>query len=62
MYGKKKKAVRVMKGQECNSCGDTQHKIEKVVEEHKKVKPKEVFGKDYLSKGKSKKVVVDKKT
>ena len=55
MYGNKKKAARVMKGQECNSCGDTQHKIEKVVEEHKKVKPKEVFGKDYLSKGKSKK-------
>ena len=29
MYGKKNKAVRVMKGQECNSCGDTQHKVEK---------------------------------
>jgi hypothetical protein len=52
---KKKKPVRVIKGQECNYCGDTQHKVEKVVEEHKKVKPKEVFGKDYKTKGKSKK-------
>lgn len=49
MYGRKKKekAVKKMKGEECNTCGDTQHKVPKAVEEHKKVKPKEVFGAGY---------------
>ena len=49
MYGRKKKdkPVKKMKGEECNTCGDTQHKVPKVVEEHKKIKPKEVFGSNY---------------
>lgn len=44
MYGKKKKKPeRKMKGKECSVCGETQHNIPKRVEDHKKIKPKEVF-------------------
>ena len=62
MYGRKKKdkPVRKMKAEECNTCGDTQHKVPKVVEEHKKVKPKEVFGDNYQKQ--TKKPVVKSKT
>ena len=53
MYAKdKKKPARKMKPQECNTCGDTQHKVEKVVQENKKISPKEVFGANYKSKSK----------
>lgn len=54
MYGRKKKdkPVKKMKGEECSSCGDTQHKVPQAVKEHKKVKPKEVFGSNYQKKGK----------
>tara|TARA_R100001463_G_scaffold10692_1_gene30857 strand:+ start:413 stop:586 length:174 start_codon:yes stop_codon:yes gene_type:complete len=57
MYGRKKKdkPVKKMKEEKCSSCGDTQHKVPKMVEEHKKVKPKEVFGSNYNNKKKSKK-------
>jgi hypothetical protein len=48
MYGKKKKKPeRKMKGEECSTCGKTQHNVPKRVEEAKKIKPKEVF--DYSS-------------
>lgn len=52
MYGRKKKdkPVKKMKKEECSACGDTQHKVPKMVEEHKKVKPKEVFGTNYSNK------------
>jgi len=39
---KKNKPVK-MKGCENSVCGETQHNIKKRVEEHKKVKPSEVF-------------------
>jgi hypothetical protein len=57
MYGRKKKdkPVKKMKGEECSTCGDTQHKVPKMVEAHKKVKPKEVFGSNYNNKKKNKK-------
>lgn len=56
MYGRKKKdkPVKKMKKEECSACGDTQHKVPKMVEEHKKVKPKEVFGSNYNNKNKKK--------
>ena len=52
MYGRKKKdkPVKQMKAEKCNTCGDTQHKVPQAVEEHKKVKPKEVFGSNYKEK------------
>lgn len=39
---KKNKPVK-MKGCHFSVCGETQHNIKKRVEEHKKVKPSEVF-------------------
>ena len=49
MYGRKKKdkPVKQMKAEKCNTCGDTQHKVPQAVADHKKVKPKEVFGPNY---------------
>lgn len=57
MYGRKKKdkPVKKMKGEECSTCGDTQHKVPKAVKENKKVKPKEVFGSNYKDKNKKSK-------
>ena len=49
---KKKKTAKQMKSCEGSVCGDTQHKVPKVVEENKKIKPKEVFGDNY-TKGRS---------
>tara|TARA_Y100000593_G_C4307076_1_gene336289 strand:+ start:603 stop:782 length:180 start_codon:yes stop_codon:yes gene_type:complete len=52
-YGAKtkvKKKEKKMKGQECSVCGDSQHKVPKVVNEYKKVKPAEVFGDKYKQK------------
>lgn len=55
-YGGKKKIKKAteMKSKECSTCGETQHNVPKTVQENKKIKPKEVFGKDY-NKSKSKK-------
>lgn len=54
-YGSKKKGkVKVMKGKECSSCGETQHNVPKSVEQDKKVKPKEVFGDKYHKNSKKK--------
>jgi hypothetical protein len=51
VYGKKtKKTAREMKSCEGSVCGETQHKVPKVVDENKKIKPKEVFGDNYNSK------------
>ena len=52
MYGRKKKdkPVKKMKGEECSTCGETQHKVAETVKENKKVKPKEVFGSNYKKK------------
>ena len=52
MYGRKKKdkPVKQMKAEKCNTCGDTQHKVPQAVADHKKVKPKEVFGSNYKEK------------
>ena len=57
MYkGKKKdKPERKMKACGSSPCGETQFNIKDSVEKNKKIKPKEVFGKDYKSKPKSKK-------
>ena len=58
MYGtksKKKNKTKEMKPKECSACGDTQHNVPKSVEQNKKIKPKEVFGKDYNNKKKSSK-------
>ena len=50
VYGKKtKKTAREMKSCEGSVCGETQHKVPKVVDENKKIKPKEVFGDNYKS-------------
>ena len=49
-YGAKtkvKKKEKKMKGEKCSVCGDSQHKVPKVVENFKKVKPSEVFGEQY---------------
>ena len=56
VYGGKKKSrkAKEMKGKECSSCGETQHNVPKSVEQNKKIKPKEVFGKDYKSNKKKK--------
>mgnify|MGYP003134510004 CR=1 FL=1 len=43
MPKKKKQPAKKMKGCENNVCGETQHNVPKRVEEHKKVKPSEVF-------------------
>ena len=58
MYGRKKKdkPVKQMKAEKCNTCGDTQHKVPQAVADHKKVKPKEVFGSNYKANDNSKKV------
>jgi len=54
-YGKtKKKPAREMKPCEGSVCGETQHKVPKVVDEHKKIKPKDVFGANYKSSKSSK--------
>jgi len=45
MPPKKKKPVKKMKPCENNVCGETQHNVPKIIEENKKVKPSEVFGK-----------------
>ena len=52
MYkGKKKdKPERKMKACESSPCGETQFNIKDSVEKNKKIKPKEVFGKDYNKK------------
>jgi len=57
VYGSKKKSqiAKEMKGKECSACGETQHNVPKSVEQNKKIKPKEVFGKDYNKSNKSKK-------
>lgn len=48
MYGKKKrKPERKMKGEECSTCGKTQHNVPNRVQQAKKIKPNEVF--DYSS-------------
>ena len=54
MYkGKKKdKPERKMKACGSSPCGETQFNIKDSVEKNKKIKPKEVFGKDY-AKGRS---------
>lgn len=52
--GKKKKPAVKMKECSPGVCSPTQHKVPDRVERFKKIKPKEVFGSDYLSKGKSK--------
>ena len=52
MYGgksKKKNKTKEMKPKECSACGETQHNVPQSVEQNKKIKPKEVFGKDYKS-------------
>ena len=56
VYGSKKKSQKAkeMKGKECSACGETQHNVPKSVEQNKKIKPKEVFGKDYNKKKSSK--------
>lgn len=55
MYGKKKKKpAKKMKGEECSTCGQTQHNVPKRVEQAKKIKPKEVF--DYSKTKKPKNV------
>jgi len=57
MYGtksKKKNKTKEMKPKECSTCGETQHNVPKSVEQNKKIKPKEVFGKDYNKKKSSK--------
>ena len=52
-YGgaKKKKGQtnrgKQMKEKESSPCGETQHNVQKMVEESKKIKPKEVFGDNY---------------
>lgn len=49
-YGAKtkvKKKEKKMKGEKCSVCGEIQHKVPKVVETYKKVKPSEVFGDKY---------------
>ena len=43
--GKVKKSR--MKGESCGVCGQGQHKVPDSVKESKKVKPKDVFGKNY---------------
>tara|TARA_R110002110_G_scaffold191396_1_gene399580 strand:+ start:149 stop:370 length:222 start_codon:yes stop_codon:yes gene_type:complete len=48
----KKKPERKMKDCESSVCGETQFKIIESVEKNKKIKPKEVFGKDYNKKTK----------
>lgn len=54
MYGtKKKKPEKMMKAKECSTCGETQHNVPKRVEEHKKIKPKEVFDYNKVSKQKN---------
>ena len=57
MYkGKKKdKPERKMKQCGASPCGETQFNIKDSVEKNKKIKPKEVFGKDYNTKVKKKK-------
>ena len=45
--GKVKKSR--MKGESCGVCGQGQHKVPDSVKESKKVKPKDVFGKNYSS-------------
>jgi len=55
MYGtggisKKKNKTKEMKPKECSACGETQHNVPQSVEQNKKIKPKEVFGKDYQKK------------
>tara|TARA_R100001443_G_scaffold89139_1_gene95581 strand:+ start:443 stop:625 length:183 start_codon:yes stop_codon:yes gene_type:complete len=55
MYKKgKKKDKPVKKMGECKSsvCGETQFNVKESVEKNKKIKPKEVFGKDYKKKKK----------
>jgi len=56
VYDSKKKSQKAkeMKCQECSACGETQHNVPKSVEQNKKIKPKEVFGKDYNKKKSSK--------
>ena len=63
MYGRKKKdkPVKQMKAEKCNTCGDTQHKVPQAVADHKKVKPKEVFGSNYKATDNSKKKVKKEK-
>jgi len=51
----KKKPERKMKDCESSVCGETQHKVRESVEKNKKIKPKEVFGKDYNKKSKKQK-------
>tara|TARA_R110000751_G_scaffold189513_1_gene295512 strand:+ start:255 stop:518 length:264 start_codon:yes stop_codon:yes gene_type:complete len=52
----KKKPERKMKECENSVCGETQFKVKESVEKNKKIKPKEVFGKDYNNKSKKKPV------
>lgn len=44
---KKKEKPKQMKEKESSACGETQHNVPKMVEESKKIKPKEVFGDNY---------------
>lgn len=66
MYGGKSKKknktrkTREMKPKECSACGETQHNVPQSVEQNKKIKPKEVFGKDY-AKGRSQSDTYNKK-
>ena len=50
----KKKPERKMKECENSICGEIQFKVKESVEKNKKIKPKEVFGKDYNNKSKKK--------
>ena len=55
-YTGKKKAKPEVKMKECSPgvCDTTQHKVPDRVERYQKVKPKDVFGKDYDKKKKTK--------
>lgn len=56
-YTGKKKAKPAVKMKECSPgvCDNSQHKVPDRVERYQKVKPKDVFGKDYDSITKKKK-------
>ena len=44
-----KNKLQRMKGAQQSICGDTQHCVPQYVEEHKIIKPQEVFGSKYKS-------------
>lgn len=50
MVVKSKVKKTKMKGESCGVCGNGQHKVPDSVEKAQKVKPKDVFGKNYNTK------------